>query len=152
MSRMTLEQFADRVHELLPVIMRIFSSRQKDELISGKISLPQFFILDYLNRKTEAKMTDLARVVNVTTAAMTGMVDKLVGSGYCVRVFDEHDRRVIKVRLTSKGMALVRQIHQKRRQTLVHIFGKICEDERENYLRILQHIYDIMIQENEAAA
>jgi DNA-binding MarR family transcriptional regulator len=133
----------------MPVIIREFARRQVNELYKGRITLPQFFILNFLHENNESKMTDMACFMRVTTAAMTGLVERLVKSGYCQRVFDPGDRRLIKIRLTAKGQALVRKVNHQRQQMIVKIFGMISEGERNTYLRILMRIRDILLQEKE---
>lgn len=150
MSHTALNEFADRIHEIMPVLLREFTKRHRDELYTGKITLPQFFILNFLSRQGKSKMTDLAHFMDVTTAAMTGIVDRLVKSGYLTRVFDPNDRRIIKIRLSAKGSGLVKKVYQHRRNTIMQIFGRISEEEREGYLKILMHIYDILTKEKEA--
>lgn len=150
MSGISLNEFTDRIHEIMPVLLREFTKRQRDELYSGKITLPQFFILNFLNRQGESRMTDLAHFMDVTTAAMTGIVDRLVKSGYLIRVFDPDDRRIIKIRLSAKGSGLVKKVYQHRRNMIMKIFGRISEEEREDYLKILLHIHNILTEEKEA--
>lgn len=151
MPRMPLEEFADRMNQLLPVVIKEFSRRQPGELYKGKISLPQYLIMDFLNRQGEAKMTDIARFMKVSTAAMTGFIDRLINYGYVVRGFDKADRRIIKVRLTAKGLALVKKITSQRRQMFINTFGRLSAEDRENYLRILTQVRDIL-SENGAGA
>lgn len=147
MTNIPLLAFADKLNEVMPAVIREFAKRQANELYKGKISLPQFVILDYLYKKTESKMKDLAYFMNVTTAAMTGIVARLVKYGYVLRVFDPQDRRIIKIKLTSKGNELVRRINQQRQQMIIKIFGRLSEADRWNYLKILLRIHDILTQE-----
>jgi len=148
MVQFALSGFADKMSEILPVIIKEFSRRQAIELYSGRITLPQFLILDFLNRRGEAKMTDLARFMRVTTAAMTGVVDRLVRNKYVQRIHESNDRRVIKVKLSAKGSRLIKKIYQQRRKMIIHIFGRISRSEREEYLRILTHIHGILTNPN----
>ncbi|OGW85804.1 MAG: hypothetical protein A2987_05915 [Omnitrophica bacterium RIFCSPLOWO2_01_FULL_45_10] len=87
-------------------------------------------------------MSDLAKSLSVTTAAMTGIVDRLVREGYLRRESDPKDRRIIKIRLTAKGERAVTQILEKKKQMIIKMFGMISQGEREEYLRILTHIRD----------
>lgn len=148
MLRISLLEFADKMNEVMPVLMREFARRQIDELYHGKITLPQFLILEFLLHRDESKMTDLATFMHVTTAAMTGIGDRLVRSGYLVRTYDSKDRRIIKVKLTAKGIDLVKKVAQRRRQMVLKIFGKISESDRQDYLRILMQIKDILVRGN----
>ncbi|MBU1727227.1 MAG: MarR family transcriptional regulator [Candidatus Omnitrophica bacterium] len=147
MSGMTLNEFADKISEVMPVIMKEFARRQENELYKGKITLPQFLILEFLYKDGEIKMTQLAQFMHVSTAAMTGIVDRLVRDHYVARALDSADRRIIKVKLTAKGLELVKRIDTQRRSMIIRIFGKISGIDREDYLRILKHIKDILVNE-----
>ncbi len=148
MMKGTLLAFADKMNEIMPVIMQGFARRQVNELYKGKITLPQFLILDFLSRQGESKMTDMARFMQVTTAAMTGIVDRLVRDSYCIRVYDPRDRRIVKIKLTAKGNALVKKINTQKQQMVIKIFGNISEGDRRDYLRILMQIKEILTKEN----
>lgn len=145
MSQVSLSEFADKLNEILPVIIKEFARRQANELYKGKITLPQFVILDFLQKGGEAKMTELAQITGVTTAAMTGIVDRLVRDNYALRNPSPNDRRIIKIRITSKGAELTKRINRQRRQMIIEIFGKLSERERKDYIMILKHIYDILL-------
>lgn len=144
MAAVSLSEFADSLDGIMFDIGRAFIRRQPDELYKGKISMPQFFLMMSLKKQGESKMTDIAHFLGVTTAAATGVVDRLVKGGYCTRVFDPQDRRIIKARLSLKGAGTVHNVIQQRRQMIIDIFGKISEKDRSDYLRILTQIQDIL--------
>jgi len=139
-----MADFADKLGEIMPTIMKEFARCVVHDFES-KISLPQRFIMEFLDRNQGSKMKDLARFMNVTTAAATGIIERLVRDGYVVRVFDPNDRRIIRVRLTSKGSELVKRFDRQRRLTVIRVFGKISEKDREDYLRILGQIKDALL-------
>ena len=146
----SLSEFADKLNQIMPVIMKEIIRRDSNELYKGKITLPQLLTLGFLNEKGESRMTDLARFMKVSTAAMTGVAERLVRDAYVLRVYNPQDRRIIKIKLKPKGAELVKKINQQKRQMAINIFGKISESEREEYLRILTRIQDILTKENEA--
>ena len=149
MAARKLAEFADKMNEVMPVLIQGFARRQANELYKGKITLPQFLILDFLNKKGECKMTEIARFMHVTTAAMTGIVERIKRCNYVERVYEPSDRRIIKIRLTDKGRELVKKVNRQRRNMIVDIFGKISQREREQYLSILMRILSIMTEENQ---
>jgi DNA-binding MarR family transcriptional regulator len=144
----SLLEFARRMNEVMPVIAQGFARRQASKLYKCKLTLPQILILDFLNQQGESKMTDMARFMRVTTAAMTGIVEILVRDGYCIRFYSPEDRRIIKIKLTSRGSVLIKQINEQRRKMVIKIFGQISEPDRQDYLRILMQIKEILTQEN----
>jgi len=142
MTTVTLSEFADKMDEIMPVIMKEFLRHQMREFYKTRLTMPQFVVMTILERNGESKMTDLARFINVTTAATTGLIDRLVRDGYAQRMHDPKDRRIIKAALTAKGQKTVRTMLEKRRQLTMKIFGMVSQKEREEYLKILMHIRD----------
>lgn len=140
----SISEFADRLEETMSVMAKSFSRHGTNELFKGKITLPQFLAMDYLHRNGESRMTDLARSMSVTTAGMTGIVDRLVKYGYVARGLEPKDRRVIKTKLTQKGEAIVAKIRGQRRKMITHAFGKISEKDRNAYLRIVTKVREIV--------
>jgi len=147
MPDLTLSDFAEKIDDVMPAVMKGFAKMQTNELFKGKITLPQFFVLSHLDRHNASKMNELAKVMDVTTAAATGIVDRLVRYGYIVRAYDPKDRRVVNIRLTQKGSDMVKRICRQRRDVTSEVFGKISKEERENYLAIMLHIRDVLQEE-----
>jgi len=150
MPDLTLSDFAEKIEDVMPTVMRGFAKMQTNELFKGKITLPQFFILNHLDKHGESKMNELAKVMDVTTAAATGIVDRLVRYGYIVRAYNPKDRRVINIRLIQKGSDMVKRIGRQRNEVTREVFGKISREERENYLAIMLHIRDILTEEKKS--
>lgn len=144
MPHNSLLEFADKLDEVLPSVIKGIIKRQPGELSHGKITMPQFFIMEHLLRQGRSKMTDLARCMDVTTAAMTGMVDRLVREGYMARDSDPKDRRIILMKLTARGIELVRKMRAQRRKVIIDIFGLLPEADRRDYLRVLMRVRNII--------
>lgn len=148
MTVISLHNFADRMGEIMPIMMKEFSRCMAGQLHKGRVTLPQIMILHFLEIEQEAKMKDLARFMGVTMAAMTGMIERLVKSGHCARIYEPQDRRIIKIKLTAKGDNLVKNLNENKRQMIIRIFGKISERDRQDYLRILLQIKEILLRQN----
>ena len=133
MTERNLMEFADKVLDVSKDFIKYYA-KEADKV---KLTLPQIAILDILSRNKESNMSDLARYMNVTTAAMTGFINRLVRDGYVVRVRDPKDRRVIKIKLTSKGGTAVKSALENKRRMITKVFGVLPQKEREEYLKIL---------------
>lgn len=144
MSNLTLPDFADKLNEVMPVLMREFARMQPAEVYKGKVTLPQIIILQHLIPQEPVRMTDIANFMKVSTAAATGIIERLVKSGYVARVFDQKDRRIIKIEITPKGLALMKKLAHDRRNMVIKIFSRISEEDRDNYLRILMNIKNVL--------
>ncbi len=148
MSGLSLSEFCDRLNDIMPVMFREYIKHRVDECHKIKITLPQFIVLNILSMHGESRMTDLAGFLNVTTAAMTGIVDRLVREGYVTRVSDPADRRIIKVKLTAKGASVVKSVKEEEKKVTMNIFGMISQKEREEYLKILLHVQEHLNAKN----
>ena len=142
MENNSLSKFADEINDLMPLLLREFGRRQAKELCKNKITFPQFFLLDYLNKHGSSTMTTLAKFMGVTTAAMTGIIERLVESGYCQRVYDANDRRLIRMKIASSGQRIVKKVNQERRRMIIDIFSKLPSKIRQDYLRSLRYIHE----------
>lgn len=82
------------------------------ELTQDKVSYPQFFLLAYLEEEECLSMTSIARMMGHSTAAATGMIDKLEELGHLKRFTAAMDRRKTMVRITVQGRKLVQRMRQ----------------------------------------
>jgi DNA-binding MarR family transcriptional regulator len=93
----------------------LFSQREfllnlSRDLNRDNISFAQFFLLGYLATSKELTMTDIARKMGHSTAAATGLVDRLEKLGYMERTHAIDDRRKVLVRITPKGVDIVSRL------------------------------------------
>ncbi len=98
--------------------------RLSPELTQGKISYPQFFLLAYLAEEECLSMSSIARMMGHSTAAATGMVDKLQEMDYLKRFTAAADRRKIMVRITDKGRQLIERMHGNIARDLADIMAR----------------------------
>jgi DNA-binding MarR family transcriptional regulator len=144
-DELTLAQFADQLNSIMPEIIKGFGRNHFGDMVKTEISMPQILIMENLVKNTAIKMSDIARMLSITTAAATGIVDRMVKKGYLRRNFEVDDRRVIKVELTTKGRELIKKISDEKRKMFIKVFSQISLEDRENYLRILNKVRDIVV-------
>jgi len=140
--------FADELNQIIPVIHREMIRRQIDEIHKGKITFQQLLILEFLERSGQLKMSEIAVFLDVSTAAVTGIVVRLVRQKYVERVYDKKDRRVIRIRLTPKGSQIVSKASQQRRNMVIKLFQNISDVDRTSYLRIIKQIRDTLLKQH----
>jgi len=147
MVGISLTDFSKQIHQLMPDVLRGFVRLQSNEICKGQVTLPQLFVLESLDKEGPEKMTALALAMRVTTAAMTGIVQRLVCQGYALRGYDDKDRRVIIIGLTPKGSNLLKRINEQRKQIINKVFSQMSEDDRMDYLRIMTKVNEIIKKE-----
>lgn len=77
-------------------------------------------------------MSDIAKKMGHSTAAATGLVDRLEKLNYVERVHAAEDRRKIMVRITPQGVELVAKMRKEIASDLAGILASMDEEETEN--------------------
>ncbi len=101
------------------------------ELNEGKVSYPQFFLLTYLASEDFLTMSSIAHKMGHTTAAATGMVDKLQEMGYLTRTAAANDRRKIMVAITTEGKELIARMKKNIVRDLASMMASAGGDEQD---------------------
>lgn len=82
------------------------------KLNKANISFAQFFLLGYLANEDFLSMTDVSKKMGHSTAASTGLVDRLEKLGYVQRLHAADDRRKVLVQITKRGMDMVETVKE----------------------------------------
>jgi DNA-binding MarR family transcriptional regulator len=105
-----MKKVASDVADFIMFTQRSFLLDLSRELNRGNVSYAQFFLLGYLSSEQQLTMTDISRKMGHSTAAATGLVDRLEKLGYVQRLHAADDRRKVMVQITAKGQQLVQQL------------------------------------------
>jgi DNA-binding MarR family transcriptional regulator len=95
------------------------------------LSMPQLGILMQLHHRGTCGISDLSERFDITSAAASQLVDKLVQGGLIQREEDPQDRRVKRVNLTEKGQKLIRHSMENRYRWIEGVARKLSTEERE---------------------
>ena len=108
----SISEEANKLADFILFTQRSCILNLSSELNEGKVSYPQFFLLTYLASEDFLSMSSIAQNMGHSTAAATGMVDKLQEMGYLKRMSAAKDRRKIMVAITQEGRDLVARMRQ----------------------------------------
>jgi DNA-binding MarR family transcriptional regulator len=137
LSRSEIERLAD----IIMVMQRCFVQHLSEELSRGQVSFPQFFLLGHIASSEALSMTGIAEKMSHTTAAATGLIDRLENLGYVQRMHASDDRRKVLVRITPKGTALVSRIREDMIAKLSLVTGILEPKEQTTWLQIYEKIH-----------
>jgi len=94
------------------------------------LSMPQFGVLMQLHHKGAFGMSEVSERFEITPAAASQLVDKLVQNGYIVREEDPNDRRAKLLNLTDKGRDVIRQGVEERYRWVDQLAERLTHEER----------------------
>ncbi|MBI3161181.1 MAG: MarR family transcriptional regulator [Chloroflexi bacterium] len=104
---------------------------------STGLSMPQFSILMQLHHKGPCGMSEISERFDITAAAASQLVEKLVQGGYLERAEDPHDRRAKLLRLTVNGEKLIKDGIQERHRWMDELASKLGTDEQAKVVEAL---------------
>src|SRR6478736_8487937 len=133
---------AERLSHIIMEMQRCFLLHLCKELAPGNVSFSQYFLLAALDQKEVLTMSAIAQKMGHTTAAASGLVDRLENLGYVVRSSAREDRRKVMVCITEKGTALVRRIREEMVGNLMKVMTHLTPDEQNAWLQIYTKIYN----------
>ena len=97
---------------------------------STGLSMPQFSLMMQMYHRGACGMSGISERFEITPAAASQMVDKLVQSGYIVREEDPNDRRAKLLNLTASGRALIERGIEERFRWVDDLAGKLTPEEQ----------------------
>lgn len=110
----------------------------------------QMFLLRLLDRDGPLKISDQAKKIGVTPAAITNLTNSLVEKGYISRRRDPADRRVVWVQLEDKGREILSRARSRRREWLLGLVASLGPEDTSHLIRILGRIERILAADDDS--
>lgn len=128
----------------------LFSQREfllnlSKELSRDNISFAQFFLLSYLATSKELTMTAIANKMGHSTAAATGLVDRLEKLGYMERTHAVDDRRKVLVRVTPKGLELVSRLRDELQNRIAEAMNETAAPDAASFMSNYRKLDDSLV-------
>ena len=134
-TKTSIRKDAGKLADFIMFTQRSFLLNLSKELNKGSVSYAQFFLLGYLANENFLTMTDISNKMGHSTAAATGLVDRLEKLGYVQRLHASEDRRKVMVQITKKGIELVERIREDIVSSLVTLMVDLDENEQDALLK-----------------
>ena len=131
---------AGRLADIFTILQRSFLLSLSKELTRGNVSFPQYFLLGFLALKGELTMTEIAKKMGHTTAAATGLVDRLEKLGHVKRTHATDDRRKILVQITASGERIVGEVRDDMVENLLKMMSHLDPGEQRSWVQIYEKI------------
>jgi DNA-binding MarR family transcriptional regulator len=132
---------AERLADIFTVLQRCFVLNLSKKLSRGNVSFPQYCLLGFLREQQELTMSEIAQRMGHSTAAATGLIDRLENLGHVRRAHGKDDRRKVLVQITTTGAALVAEVREDMIANLLKMMEVLDPDEQKTWLQIYEKIF-----------
>ena len=102
----------------------------------------QFFTGCILRNHINLTMSELAEKLHTSLSTVTGLIDRMVKNKYVERNRVDTDRRLVKVRLSKKGIKTIDKMQLQKMQNLRSMLSVLNEKDRVQYLKLMRKLVE----------
>jgi DNA-binding MarR family transcriptional regulator len=139
-------QLVQTIRQWMDVFMHRSMSDWSRYVKTTGLSLPQFSVLMQLHYKGRCGISDVSDRMDITAAAASQLVDRLVVGGLVQRAEDPHDRRAKQIALTAKGEALIASSIEERLRWVEQLAMTLSHQEQQEVAQALQTLIDAALR------
>ena len=141
---MSTDTFVDTLKEWIEISMHRSMRNFIQYARKNGLSMSHLGALFHLHRMGRCGVTELGEHLDVTSAAASQMLDRLVQQHLILRTEDPEDRRVKQIVLTEEGNRILEEGIRARQRWLEDLANTLSEDERETIMTSLKTLIDKM--------
>lgn len=128
----------------LRYISGIIKQKGRELLSSYTITPPQFIALQWLFEHGDMTIGDLSNKMYLAFSTTTDLVDRMEKNELVVRVREEQDRRVVRIKLLQEGERIIEEVIKKRQDYLENVLTDFSEEEIEQFSFLLEKLHTNM--------
>ena len=126
--------------------MRVIRNQMRRQS-APELSVPQFRVLAYLNRRAGGSLSEVAEHIGLTRPAMSVLMNGLVNGKLVTRQTDPDDRRRLTLTLTRAGHSLYAAARQHSQAQLAAQLETLAPDERATLRATLEQLRRLFLPE-----
>lgn len=141
---LTDDKISDAVLTTLRQIMRAIDIHSRNLLRECGITGPQLSLMWVLAEESGLTQGNLASRLSLSSATVTGIVDRLERQGLVERSRNGSDRRQVSISISESGRKVLETAPPLLQESFLSKFGRLPEVERERILASLEAISQMM--------
>jgi DNA-binding MarR family transcriptional regulator len=116
------------------------------------LTTPQLLVMQHVGQSGRARPSEVARLVHLSQATITSIVDRLVKGGLVTRARSENDRRSVEIVLTDAGQRKLDAAPALLQKEFLDAFDSLHDWEQTSLVSSLQRLAKMMDAESLDAA
>lgn len=119
-------------------------------LFTKKFSYPlgisPILVLAELKQKGPQKQIELSEMLGLTKGALTNISKKLVDLSLADRLYDNEDRRTVRLSITDRGITALQEASEIGKEIYLTLFDSFTEEELKEYLRLQNKLLAVSLE------
>ena len=118
----------------------VSNKKLQDDLDRLDLTSPQFYVLATIGYAGGLPFGEIGEKMMVTVSNLTGIVDRLEEKRLVVRERDAYDRRVVRVRLTDKGLKVYKNTIPLFEKSIAQFFSPLNKNQQKELAALLRRL------------
>jgi len=151
-AEITLADVGDLIGDLMGLVHRRSAGGTLALMNEAGLTMAQMVALYVLEHLGPQSVTAIASFLNLSPAATSHLVDRLVGGGFVGRTEDQEDRRQKRIAITPTGRTFATRIHRERAREFESALALVGPDLQRQFARVLGRVVGALRAAPETAA
>ncbi len=135
-AKAELDAIIETMVDLYTESRRLTKQAARDVGLTG----PQLTVIKLLDTFGDLSLSSLSERIRAQNSTVTGIIDRMEREGLAVRERSTSDRRVVYIRLTTKGRQLAKDIQVEPMEILRMVLSTLSRDDTRDLMRILSKL------------
>src|SRR5882672_9683627 len=138
----SIQEVGDLIGDLMGLVHRRSAGGTLALMNEAGLTMAQMVALYVLDYTGAQSVTAIASFLNLSPAATSHLVDRLVGAGFVGRTEDQTDRRQKRVAIRPAGRTLAARVHQERAREFASALALVTPDLQRQFARVLGRVVE----------
>jgi DNA-binding MarR family transcriptional regulator len=138
----SLAEVGDLVGDLMGLVHRRSAGGTLALMNEAGLTMAQMVALYILDYAGPQSVTAIASFLNLSPAATSHLVERLVVGGFVGRTEDQSDRRQKRVAITPTGRSLAARVHQERAREFASALALVTPELQRQFARVLGRVVE----------
>jgi len=140
----SLASVGDLVGTLMGLVHRRSAGGTLALMNEAGLTMAQMVALYVLDHLGPQSVTAIASFLNLSPAATSHLVDRLVTGGFVGRTEDQTDRRQKRIAITAAGRALAARVHEERAREFASALALVSADLQRQFAGVLGRVVEAL--------
>jgi DNA-binding MarR family transcriptional regulator len=127
--KMEKSELVNHIIEGQRVLNRFLGQYEPDVWMDLNLTIAQVKCLFFISNHNDVNFRILAKALKVTPSNVTGIIDRLSEQDLVLREDNPQDRRMLMLKLTSKGEKLISNLRERRVSQMLTVLNSLPESE-----------------------
>src|SRR5882672_4346428 len=136
------EEVGDLIGDLMGLVHRRSAGGTLALMNEAGLTMAQMVALYVLDHLGPQSVTAIASFLNLSPAATSHLVDRLVTSGFVGRTEDQEDRRQKRIAITAAGRSLAARVHEARAREFASALALVSPELQRQFAGVLGRVVE----------